>query len=79
VECDLLSSFKDAKEEPPAHIPAFLPALPDQHTYKETPVYEGRQIEAGQAKLEMHQSFRKAEKALISLQVGLCVILPIES
>mmetsp|Transcript_14166 Transcript_14166/g.23984 ORF Transcript_14166/g.23984 Transcript_14166/m.23984 type:complete len:369 (+) Transcript_14166:472-1578(+) len=61
-------SFKDAKEEPPAHIPAFLPALPDQHTYKETPVYEGRQIEAGQAKLEMHQSFRKAEKALISLQ-----------
>jgi len=61
-------SFKDAKEEPPAHIPAFLPALPDQHTYKETPVYEGRDIETGKAKLEMHHTFRKAEKALISLQ-----------
>eukprot|EP00959_Pyramimonas_sp_CCMP1952_P161748 3382023-Pyramimonas_sp.AAC.2 len=76
TNCTKPNSFKDAKEEPPIHIPAFLPALPDQHTYKETPVYEGREIEPGKAKLEMHHTFRKAEKALISLQVGSYTFAP---
>jgi hypothetical protein len=38
-------SFADMKETPPAHIPAFLPALPDAHTYQQTPAYPGHVTE----------------------------------
>lgn len=41
-------SFKEKKEAPPPHVPAWLPAFPDQHTYKSTAVFQGRQEEQQQ-------------------------------
>lgn len=34
-------TFLDRGEAPPPHIPPWLPALPDRHTYQATPVYPG--------------------------------------
>ena len=34
-------TFLDRGEAPPPHVPAWLPALPDRHTYQATPVYPG--------------------------------------
>jgi hypothetical protein len=36
-------SFDKKGEAAPPHIPAWLPAFPDQHTYKSTAVFQGRQ------------------------------------
>ena len=35
-------TYADRGEAPPPHIPAWLPALPDRHTYVATPVYPGK-------------------------------------
>jgi transcription initiation factor TFIID subunit 8 len=48
-------SFKEKKEAPPPHIPAWLPAFPDQHTYKSTAVFQGRQEEQQQPRQVRHQ------------------------
>ena len=34
-------TFLARGEAPPPHIPAWLPALPDRHTYQATPAYPG--------------------------------------
>lgn len=62
-------SFGDAQEEPPSHIPRFLPALPDQHTYRQTPTYEGRELDIKGATQTMYKNNRQADKALLGLLV----------
>lgn len=37
-------TFMERGEAPPPHIPPWLPALPDRHTYVATPVYPGTQL-----------------------------------
>jgi len=64
---DLPPSFGDAQEEPPSHIPRFLPALPDQHTYRQTPTYEGRELDIKGATQTMYKNNRQADKALLGL------------
>jgi transcription initiation factor TFIID subunit 8 len=36
-------SFAEKGEQPPPHIPSFLPAFPDKHTYVHTPQYQGHE------------------------------------
>ncbi|EEF42922.1 transcription initiation factor TFIID subunit 8 [Ricinus communis] len=65
----LIPSFLNMGEIPPGkHIPAWLPALPDPHTYVHTPMWNERVVDPRAEKIEQARQRRKAERALLSLQ-----------
>ncbi|CAL1399294.1 unnamed protein product [Linum trigynum] len=65
----LIPSFEKMNETPPGnHIPAWLPALPDQHTYVHTPMWDERVSDPRAEKIEQARQRRKAERTLLSLQ-----------
>ncbi|KAL2992558.1 hypothetical protein AAZX31_10G054100 [Glycine max] len=65
----IIPSFDQMGEAPPAkHIPAWLPALPDSHTYIHTPVWDERVSDPREDKIEQARQRRKAERSLLSLQ-----------
>ncbi|OAY42712.1 transcription initiation factor TFIID subunit 8 [Manihot esculenta] len=65
----LIPSFLTMSETPPGkHIPAWLPAFPDPHTYVHTPLWNERAADARAEKIEQARQRRKAERALLSLQ-----------
>ncbi|XP_050227353.1 transcription initiation factor TFIID subunit 8 [Mercurialis annua] len=65
----LIPSFLNMNETPPGkHIPAWLPALPDPHTYIHTPMWNERVVDPRSEKIEQARQRRKAEQALLSLQ-----------
>lgn len=62
-------SFLQIGETPDGeHIPAWLPAFPDKHTYVYTPVWNERTTDPRQDKIEQARQRRKEERALLSLQ-----------
>ncbi|KAJ7298811.1 hypothetical protein O6H91_17G037900 [Diphasiastrum complanatum] len=64
----LAPSFAQLGEEPPGpHIPAWLPAFPDPHTYRSTPVWNEMKSDLTADKLEQARQRRRAERSLISL------------
>ncbi|KAK7392466.1 hypothetical protein VNO78_20905 [Psophocarpus tetragonolobus] len=64
-----IPSFDQMGETPPSkHIPAWLPALPDPHTYIHTPVWDERVSDPREDKIEQARQRRKAERSLLSLQ-----------
>ncbi|CAJ1968592.1 unnamed protein product [Sphenostylis stenocarpa] len=64
-----IPSFDQMGETPPSkHIPAWLPALPDPHTYIHTPVWHERVSDPREDKIEQARQRRKAERSLLSLQ-----------
>ncbi|XP_022767305.1 transcription initiation factor TFIID subunit 8-like isoform X2 [Durio zibethinus] len=65
----LIPSFEHMNETPPGkHIPTWLPALPDPHTYIHTPMWNERTSDPCADKIEQARQRRKAERALLSLQ-----------
>ncbi|KAJ9181549.1 hypothetical protein P3X46_009670 [Hevea brasiliensis] len=65
----LIPSFLNMSEAPPGkHIPAWMPAFPDPHTYVHTPVWNERVADPRAEKIEQARQRRKAERALLSLQ-----------
>ncbi|KAG2690094.1 hypothetical protein I3843_09G168600 [Carya illinoinensis] len=65
----LIPSFVQMGETPPGkHIPPWLPALPDPHTYIHTPVWNERATDPRADKIEQARQRRKAEGSLLSLQ-----------
>ncbi|EOY07895.1 TBP-associated factor 8, putative [Theobroma cacao] len=65
----LIPSFEHMNETPPGkHIPAWLPAFPDPHTYIHTPMWNERASDPRADKIEQARQRRKAERALLSLQ-----------
>lgn len=65
----VVPSFVEVGEIPPGkHIPLWLPAFPDPHTYKETPMWIERGLDPRGDKIEQARQRRKAERALLSLQ-----------
>lgn len=50
------------------HIPPWLPAFPDSHTYIQTPMWNERATDPRADKLEQARQRRKAERSLLSLQ-----------
>eukprot|EP01018_Ginkgo_biloba_P035930 Gb_05191 [translate_table: standard] len=56
--------------ETPSHsqIPPWLPAFPDAHTYKHTPVFNERKTDPRTDKIEQARQRRKAERSLVNLQ-----------
>ncbi|KAJ4961483.1 hypothetical protein NE237_021393 [Protea cynaroides] len=62
-------SFLQIGETPPGkHIPPWLPAFPDPHTYVHTPVWNERATDPRTDKIEQARQRRKAERSLLSLQ-----------
>ncbi|XP_042496202.1 transcription initiation factor TFIID subunit 8-like [Macadamia integrifolia] len=62
-------TFLQIEETPPGkHIPSWLPAFPDPHTYVHTPVWNERATDARSDKIEQARQRRKAERSLLSLQ-----------
>ncbi|GAY56831.1 hypothetical protein CUMW_174890 [Citrus unshiu] len=65
----LIPSFEEMNETPPGkHIPSWLPAFPDPHTYIYTPMWNERKSDPRADKIELARQRRKAEMALLSLQ-----------
>lgn len=65
-------TFSQLGEEPPfPHIPPWLPAFPDPHTYQSTPVWVDRKSDPRMDKLELARQRRKAERSLFSLHLRL--------
>ncbi|CAI8593627.1 unnamed protein product [Vicia faba] len=64
-----IPSFIQMGETPPSkHIPPWLPALPDPHTYIHTPVWDERVSDPREDKVEQARQRRKAERSLLNLQ-----------
>ncbi|XP_059667601.1 transcription initiation factor TFIID subunit 8-like [Cornus florida] len=62
-------SFVQMGETPAfKHIPAWLPAFPDQHTYIHSPMWNERASDPRADKIELARQRRKAERSLLSLQ-----------
>ncbi len=38
-----LPTWEERREAPPPHVPAWLPAFPDRHTYVRTPAFPGHE------------------------------------
>ena len=65
-------SFMQMGETPVfKHIPPWLPAFPDPHTYIHTPTWNERATDPRADKIELARQRRKAERSLLSLQQGL--------
>ncbi|KAK9823474.1 hypothetical protein WJX72_002983 [[Myrmecia] bisecta] len=69
-------TFVDKNEEPPSHIPRFLPAFPDSHTYASTPVFATHDKDARQQLLAASKAKRQAEKAAVKLHARSQAALP---
>ncbi|CAI9097977.1 OLC1v1034506C1 [Oldenlandia corymbosa var. corymbosa] len=64
-----IPSFSQMGETPGfKHIPDWLPAFPDPHTYIHTPVWNERATDPRADKIELARQRRKAERSLLSLQ-----------
>ncbi|PIN11168.1 putative bromodomain transcription factor [Handroanthus impetiginosus] len=64
-----IPSFSQMGETPSfKHIPAWLPAFPDPHTYVRTPVWNERVSDPRTDKIELARQHRKAERSLLNLQ-----------
>uniref|UniRef100_A0A7N0VAX1 Transcription initiation factor TFIID subunit 8 n=1 Tax=Kalanchoe fedtschenkoi TaxID=63787 RepID=A0A7N0VAX1_KALFE len=69
VERSKVPSFAEMEEKPAGkHIPDWLPAFPDPHTYVHTPMWNERKSDPRQDKVEQVRQRRKAERALLGLQ-----------
>ncbi|KAJ8899890.1 hypothetical protein K2173_019593 [Erythroxylum novogranatense] len=68
-DAKLIPTFGNMGEVTPGkHIPAWLPALPDPHTYLHTPLWDKRVYDPRAEKIEQARQRRKAERALLGLQ-----------
>ncbi|TQE06726.1 hypothetical protein C1H46_007675 [Malus baccata] len=65
----LIPNFEQIGEAPPSkHLPNWLPAFPDPHTYIQTPMWNERKTDPREDKMEQARQRRKAERSLLSLQ-----------
>ncbi|KAG9134575.1 hypothetical protein Leryth_000910 [Lithospermum erythrorhizon] len=63
-----IPSFVQMGEIPEVkHIPPWLPAFPDAHTYRRTTVWNERVTDPREDKIELARQHRKAERSLLSL------------
>ncbi|KAK9822363.1 hypothetical protein WJX81_001347 [Elliptochloris bilobata] len=60
----LAPSFADKQEEAPPHVPAWLPAFPDKHTYVATPAFAAHDKDARRQRAAANKARREAEQAL---------------
>lgn len=66
---EAIPSFVQIGETPPSkHIPNWLPAFPDAHTYNHSAFWKRKPREPRAEKIELARQRRKAEKSLLGLQ-----------
>lgn len=77
----VIPSFERMGEKPESsHIPPWLPAFPDPHTYIHTATWNERESNPRDDKIELVRQRRKAEMSLLNLQQRLlCYGLPVAS
>lgn len=64
-----IPSFVQMGETPAfKHVPVWLPAFPDPHTYIHTPMWNERKTDPRADKIELARQRRKAESSLLNLQ-----------
>ncbi|KGN58974.1 transcription initiation factor TFIID subunit 8 [Cucumis sativus] len=64
-----IPTFVQIGETPPSkHIPSWLPAFPDAHTYSHSALWRRKPKELRAEKIELAKQRRKAEKSLLGLQ-----------
>jgi hypothetical protein len=62
-------AFAAIGEIPPPHIPTYLPAFPDAHTYKETAVFPSRnQNDVVKRQVDLTKQREEAQSAFVKLQ-----------
>lgn len=65
----MIPSFSQIGETPAfTHVPPWLPAFPDPHTYVRTPTWNERASDPRGDKIELARQRRKAERSLLNLQ-----------
>ncbi|KAF3640748.1 putative membrane magnesium transporter-like [Capsicum annuum] len=65
----MIPSFSQIGETPAfKHVPPWLPAFPDPHTYVRTPTWNERASDPRADKIELARQRRKAERSLLNLQ-----------
>ncbi|KAL6138548.1 hypothetical protein ACLB2K_063829 [Fragaria x ananassa] len=65
----LITSFEWMGEAPPGkHLPNWLAAFPDPHTYIHSPMWNERKTDPREDKIEQARQRRKVERSLLSLQ-----------
>ena len=57
-------------QEPPAHIPAFLPAFPDKHTYVATPAFAGNAKDAKRQRADAGKARKQVRRAVLAWPEG---------
>ncbi|CAH9083238.1 unnamed protein product [Cuscuta epithymum] len=77
----MIPTFDQIGENPESkHIPRWLPAFPDPHTYVHTDTWNERVSDPRDDKIELARQRRKAERSLLNLQQRLvCNGLPVPS
>jgi len=70
-------AFREKGEEPPEHVPAFLPAFPDERTYKETPVYASRNASREEIRRQQVRGRKDAGQALEKLSQRMAPRAPV--
>ncbi|WIA22741.1 hypothetical protein OEZ86_009700 [Tetradesmus obliquus] len=60
-------TFADQAEPHPAHVPGFLPAFPDPHTYQHTAAFAAHEADPHKQRQSMLEAKQKAEAALNKL------------
>ena len=63
-------------QAPPQHIPAWLPALPDQHTYQATPSFAGHDTDAKRQRIAATKAKRQVQLCADSLRNMQCQAWP---
>lgn len=57
-------------QDPPVHVPSYLPVFPPKHTYIHTPVYPKHTEDPREKALKAHEAKKAAEDVLIRLGAG---------
>ena len=60
-------TWEEMGEAPPPHIPSWLPAFPDRHTYMHTVGFPGHDSDPHSVRMRMSEQRQQAEAALVRL------------
>ncbi|KAG2429077.1 hypothetical protein HXX76_011317 [Chlamydomonas incerta] len=71
-----LPSWEERREEAPAHIPSWLPAFPDRHTYVRTPAFPGHEEDPVKQSEVIRQTRRQAAKTTLAFKQQLLAVPP---
>ncbi|GIL89968.1 hypothetical protein Vretifemale_17708 [Volvox reticuliferus] len=71
-----LPSWEERREEPPPHIPSWLPAFPDRHTYVRAPAFPGHEEDPVKQSEVIRQTRRQAAKTTLTFKQQLLAVPP---